>query len=340
MSEASDAGLLPPAFKPHVLKILRLAAVLAITVFFLWLAVRDVDLQRILQTIRAAKFIVLLPAAIVFTASFAVRTWRWHIILTDQGAVRPSVVFWANMAGYLGNHFLPARAGEMVRTALLCRHTNFSKSFVLATALTERMLDAAILVLLSSVAFALSPARPVALAVDAWVIAAVSAICALSLFLIPLCEQVLSGLIGSFPLPARVRVRLTHMLSRAMVGLRAFHAPSKMSSFLALAVAIWCLDAAMAVLVGVALAVPVSFAMALLLLAALGLSSIVPSTPGAIGVYQFVCISVLTPFAIDRNAALAYALVLQALAYCVVTVWGTIGLWRMSYSPAGQAGPA
>ena len=70
------------------------------------------------------------------------------------------------------------------------------------------------------------------------------------------------------------------------------------------------------------------FSVAFLLLAGLGLGSALPSTPGYIGIYQFVAVRVLTPFGFSRTDAIAYILVAQALMYIVIGVWGALGLWR------------
>ena len=63
-------------------------------------------------------------------------------------------------------------------------------------------------------------------------------------------------------------------------------------------------------------------------MAAIGLSSALPSTPGNIGVFQFVTVSVLVPFGVTHTDALAYALILQALNYVVVAILGLLALWR------------
>ncbi|MEP6716699.1 MAG: lysylphosphatidylglycerol synthase domain-containing protein, partial [Terriglobia bacterium] len=67
--------------------------------------------------------------------------------------------------------------------------------------------------------------------------------------------------------------------------------------------------------------------LAFLLITGLGLGSALPSTPGYVGIYQFVAVSILTPFGITRTDAIAYILLLQAASYIVVTVWGLIALW-------------
>jgi spermidine synthase len=75
---------------------------------------------------------------------------------------------------------------------------------------------------------------------------------------------------------------------------------------------------------------------AFLLIAALGLASALPSTPGYVGIYQFVAVTVLPPFGLSRTDAIAYILVAQALAYVVIGFWGSIGL--LQYRRDGRSG--
>ena len=66
------------------------------------------------------------------------------------------------------------------------------------------------------------------------------------------------------------------------------------------------------VLMGVMLNIPITLSQAFVLLAGLGLSSAIPSTPGYVGVYQFVAVTVLAPFGIEAAAALALAAAISA----------------------------
>ena len=72
-----------------------------------------------------------------------------------------------------------------------------------------------------------------------------------------------------------------------------------------------------------------TFPVALLLLAGMGLGSALPATPGYVGIYQFAAVTILPPFGIDRNAALAYIIVAQALSYVVILLLGLMGLYRI-----------
>ncbi len=75
---------------------------------------------------------------------------------------------------------------------------------------------------------------------------------------------------------------------------------------------------------GLSMALPVAF----LLVAGMGLGSALPSTPGYVGIYQFVAVSVLTPFGFTRTDAIAYILLMQALSYLMIGAWGALGFWQ------------
>ncbi len=80
---------------------------------------------------------------------------------------------------------------------------------------------------------------------------------------------------------------------------------------------------------------PGTLPIALLLVTGLGLGSALPSTPGYIGIYQFVAVSVLTPFGFTKTNAIAYILLSQALQYALITFWGALGMARSRGGPPG-----
>ena len=110
-----------------------------------------------------------------------------------------------------------------------------------------------------------------------------------------------------------------------MRGIRAFHDGKRLAGFFALTIVIWCMDAAGTVIGGSALGLAIPLPVAFLLIAGLGLGSALPSTPGYVGIWQFVAVSVLTPFGFSRTDAVAYILVAQALQYAVIGVYGALG---------------
>jgi uncharacterized membrane protein YbhN (UPF0104 family) len=110
---------------------------------------------------------------------------------------------------------------------------------------------------------------------------------------------------------------------------RAFHDWGRLAGFISLTAVIWMSDAVSTIVGAHALGLHVTFPAAVLLLAGMGLGSALPSTPGYVGVYQFAAVSILVPFGISRDGALAYSLVAQAMACLLVLAWGLPGLYLL-----------
>jgi len=138
----------------------------------------------------------------------------------------------------------------------------------------------------------------------------------------------LERVIARAPLPPAIQTRLIATVEQGLRGLRAFHDAGRLSIFLGMALVIWALDAVGAVIGGAALGLHIPIPVAFLLIAGLGLGSALPSTPGYVGIYQFVAVSVLKPFGFRAEDALAYILVVQAIGYLVIGFWGGLGLAR------------
>ncbi|HTS25390.1 MAG TPA: lysylphosphatidylglycerol synthase transmembrane domain-containing protein [Bryobacteraceae bacterium] len=306
----------------------------------LYVSVRHVDWGRVWQTIGAAQWRYLAAATAFIAFSYFVRAVRWRILLNAEAWFSMATVFWANMAGYLGNNFLPARAGELIRSYLISNRSSLSKTYVLTTALSERLMDVIALVLWSSLVLLGLDPKPRWIQDLSGTMAIVAGLGALAIVVLPHTGSLVENLLGRVPLPEHWRNRLLGLAGQVLSGLRAFHDWGRFTGFTVLTVVIWVSDAC-GVLAGArALGLTISFRVALLLLTGLGLGSALPSTPGYVGIYQFVAVTVLTPFGVSRDEALAYILVAQAMASVVLVVFGLPGLYRLRAAQPVAAGTA
>ena len=305
----------------------------------LYLSVRGVDWGRVWRTIAAAQWGYLAAAAGFTTLSFFVRSLRWRILLNTETWFSVATVFWANMAGYLGNNFLPARAGELIRTVLISNRSSLSKTYVLTTALSERLMDVIALVLGSSLVLMGVNPKPSWMQDLSRTMAMVAAAGAVAIMVLPHTGGLVENLLRRIPLPEGLRNRLLQLAGQILLGMRAFHNWGRFTGFVLLTVVIWMSDALGVIAGARALGLTVSFRVALLLLTGLGLGSALPSTPGYVGIYQFVAVTVLVPFGIGRDEALAYILVAQALASVVILAFGLPGLYKLQRAKVGQALP-
>jgi hypothetical protein len=58
----------------------------------------------------------------------------------------------------------------------------------------------------------------------------------------------------------------------------------------------------------------------------------VPSTPGKIGVFQYLCVIALSVFGVPAATGFSYGVVLYALVVGTMVVWAAVVLWRQSWN--------
>jgi glycosyltransferase 2 family protein len=295
---------------------------IALAAALLYFSLRGVDWARVWSIIAGARWEYVVAAALLICVSSILRALRWRILLNAEANLGAWTVFRANMAGYLGNNFLPARAGELVRTLLISRRSNLSKTYVLTTALSERLMDVIALVLASSIVLMKVNPKPAWMGDLSRSMAIVATLGALTVTVVPHTGNLLTKLLGRLPLPPGLHAKLVGLSEQVLLGMRAFHDWSRFGGFVVLTAAIWTCDAFSAMVGSRALGLNLTFSVAMLLLTGLGLGSALPSTPGYVGIFQFVAVSVLVPFGISKDAALAYILITQAVGYVVVVVLG------------------
>jgi uncharacterized protein (TIRG00374 family) len=296
----------------------------------LYLTLRGLDWASFWKTVKNGHYGFLLITIPIASINFVIRAVRWSVFVRSQKKVPLLPIFWANMVGYMGNAYLPARAGELLRSVFLGRKSGLGTSFVLATALAERVLDAVALVSIGSASLLwLGIGSPLLMGAVRFM-AIVSVVALAVIILATYQEALLLRIISRLPFSPGLSQKIADQISRFLVGMRALLNGRRMSMFILLTALIWVLDG-LGTIIGVRIiSQTLNLGQALVLLAALGLSSAIPSTPGYVGVYQFVAVTVLVPFGFLRSEALAYILISQVVGYLLYGLWGLVGLWQIN----------
>jgi len=309
----------------------------ALAAVLLYFAFRNVDWSELLSTLAGARPQYLALVVGAFSCSTFLRGLRWRLLLAADRPIPVLLGFWGVAAGYLGNGFLPARAGELLRSALVARQTGLGTTYVLATALTERILDAVALALILAGVLATLEQVPDWLVVAGRAGAVLGAVGLVGLLVLPFFEGVALGILRRLPLPPTLRDRLATLVERFLLGLRAVRSLARASQFLGLTAAVWIIDATAMILCARGLDLTLGYRTAFLLLSALGLASAAPSTPGFVGIYQFVAVTILPRFGFSEAKALAFILAVQGTIYLTIIPWGLLGLWRLSVGRPREA---
>ena len=303
----------------------------------LYVALRGVEWRRVEAIIGHCRWEFLSLACGCAAVSYIVRAMRWRLLLTAQENIAAPTVLWASSVGYLANCYLPARAGELVRTEMISSRTRLPRIYVFTTAMAERVIELIVLVFmawLGALTLLYKPAWLLHLMLAVMLFAAIGIAFLLTL---PAMDRARPGFIAHFPVSERIRHRLHNIAENVTLALAALRSPSRLVQVCALTSMVWLLDASGAVILAHALGMHLLLAVALLLSTGLALCNALPSTPGAIGIVQFAAVTVLTPFDFARTDAIAFILVAQAVSYFVITTLGLIGLWRYRRASSQRA---
>jgi uncharacterized protein (TIRG00374 family) len=221
----------------------------------------------------------------------------------------------ALFVGYLFNALLPLRAGEPARILALNRRGGAALAESTATVVVERMFDVLSLLLLLFVLLPWLPALTWTGAAAALAAGLVVVLVAVVVALALDGERIASWAVRvAARLPGLTEERLAgpaeHAL-RGCAGLRRWRVAAAgfawtTLSWLVVGVGYW--------LLAEAFDLDVPPAAGLLVVIAIGLAMVLPSTPAALGVFEGATVVALASYGVDESAALSYALVLHALS--------------------------
>lgn len=219
-----------------------LIASLAISVFFLWLALRGVPLDDVVARIREASVPWLIVSILTIIAALWARAVRWRGLLGYQMPILRS--FYVMCVAFLLNQ-LPLRAGEVARSLLATR-----SGVPIVTAATsivvERLLDTVLVVLLVAFAVSRVPSAPVAVSQVAVLFGIASVAAFATLILLARhperADRLLENLENRIPLLARFHAR--HLLDHALDGLKPLTAWNSAAHAIGWTVIAWAISCA------------------------------------------------------------------------------------------------
>lgn len=116
--------------------------------FFLYWFLHNVDFHELLDSLKQARYLYLLPALGLIFLSYTFRALSWYYLLGGIKKIQFESLFSAIMIGFMANTLLPARVGEFVRAIVLARREGISKSTVLSTVILARILDFSFILML------------------------------------------------------------------------------------------------------------------------------------------------------------------------------------------------
>jgi uncharacterized protein (TIRG00374 family) len=308
---------------------------LVISVVFLYLALRGLDLSQVWFHVRTARYWWLLPGVLIYFFGVWARTWRWHYMLRAIKPISLGKLFPVVCIGYMGNNIYPARAGELIRAYVLRRKEGVSISASLATILVERIFDGVVMLLFVFVGLPLAPSVP-----DNWrrfvILFSLLFFGALGVFFIiaasPKRSQAVYGWAIDRVVPQRFRSPVRGFADRFMEGLYFLRSGRDVAMIFVTSLVVWLAETGKYWFVMHAFDFSVSFFVLMLMNGVVNLFTTIPSAPGYLGTFDEPGIEVLKAFGVNENLAGAYTLVLHGALWLPITLLGAWYMWRESVS--------
>jgi uncharacterized protein (TIRG00374 family) len=279
---------------------------------------------RLVSLLGQVNYLYLVPAVLLLLLGLGARAKSWHTLLA--GRVSFARAFAALNEGYLLNNVLPLRLGELGRAYVIAQGGQVGAAAALATVVAERVIDIVVSLagLLVSLPFVVAPQWALDLAWTAGgVLAALIAILAVLLF----NRRILRALLER--LPGVLGWSLSSITEQFLSALdRLVRQPARL-----LLAAFWSLAAWVTtwlelwILLEAFRAAP-SWAVPLFTSGVNAFGAALPSSPGAVGVYELSTVAGLAVFGYERNLALGVAVLAHVLVLGMTSLIGGVALLR------------
>jgi uncharacterized protein (TIRG00374 family) len=301
----------------------KLWAGLLVGALFLYLAFKEVDFGQMWDSLKTANYWYLLPAILIVFFSHFLRAFRWRYLLDPVKRVNTPSLFSALIIGYGANVAVPAHLGEFLRAYVLSQKCKIPMGSVFATIVMERIIDVFSLLILMFVAVLIHP-------FPGWVVKSGCIMFAIALGLFVLlvffkkspkrADTLLHRLLK--PVPERFESRIKGSTERFFSGILPLKRRSDYVVVVSLSICIWICYGFVFHVCFQAFDFIDSFGLpwyaGLILLVITTISVVVPSSPGYVGPYHYLCQVSLAMFAVPESPALSYAAVVHGVNFLPV----------------------
>lgn len=310
-----------------------------ISAIFLYFSLKGLELNKVWGAMQGAQYLWLIPGIAVYFIGVWVRTWRWHYLLRPLKKIRTSTMFPIVTIGYMGNNVYPARAGEVLRAAVLKQREGVPISASLATIVVERIFDAVVMLgfvflnlpELTRITGSTGTVEGINIqGLAIW--GSILFIGALVVFLLAamfpqVTERIVRFFVGRF-VPQRFREKTMDITIRFLTGIEALRSPFEALMIFLTTVIIWLLETAKYWFVMHAFPFEVSFFALMLMNGIVNLATTVPSAPGYVGTFDLPGKAVLVAYGVSPEVAIGYTLVLHAALWFPITMLGVYYYFR------------
>lgn len=280
----------------------------------LWLAGRGVDAEAVFDNVRRADSLRIALGLVAFGSFYLLQAIRWRWIARREGTLSIGRFLQLVIGAIACNNVVPGRPGDFLRAHWLGRATNGSRTRALGTVVVDRAADVFVLVaaLGSSILFIGHE--------TSW-------LTRIDLAAAVLGAALLLGLLGArFYVRRRpdgvAASRVGRLVGGVLAGVAQTVNRRDAPVVAALSAAAWAAWAVGAWSIAAAVGIPLSPLEVIFVMAVVNLGVAIPSSPGFIGTYQWLCVASLALLGVDGERAFAFSVILHAAWFVPTTIAG------------------
>lgn len=309
----------------------------AVTLLCLILIARQINLDEVLQALRAFEWPYLALGVVSLSFGYVLRIFRWSLMLQASGA---STRWRHCSAPFLGsialNNVLPLRLGDVVRALVFPLAIGVSRTTATSSLLMERLID--LLTLLVCLLIGVMATQGTHIPPIIMKSAAALAVGGISIMIL--------GLLFSGRL-SRLFHRLAHteagvareeriyrslvIMSQLLDSFEAMSRPKILLAVMMVSMLVWVGESGLFYFLLLGFGLNANPALAVIVMAIATLSTLVPSAPGYIGPFHLAAFTAITMLGGTSAQAGSYAVLTHLALWLPTTIVGAIAIWM---SPA------
>lgn len=308
--------------------VLRWIGVITIGAVSFYLALRNVSWSDLKATFQQAdwRFVGLALLSVGFGVFAKVNRWR-VLMGVNRQRVSYKKLLMSHLAGQSLNMIYPARVGDLSRVYVIGKE-GISRMFVLGTVVLEKLWDMLSYTLVFLLLLLIIP-------LPDWVSESVYGVALITLsffvvsFIVSYQRTVVVRFVESLIkwIPKGFHGRFIERMHAGLESLDVLQSSNELIELAFWTTIIWVTSIVNNYLVLLALKLRLPLAAPVLILVSLQAGISLPSIPGRLGIFQYICVLALGIYGIDQTLAISYSILLHSIALLTIILSGLVCAW-------------
>ncbi len=295
------------------------------SLFFLWLALRKIDFYALPKTLSSLDPVYILLLIIAYTLEMLTRTHRW-LIIQPKESLTFKYSFYGLIMTFFFNNILPARAGEFFKPFYFSQKGIAESGETLGAVVLERFFDGIMLlglILISFQNFTGNDLLRKASIITAVFYSLILFGILLAIFKRNIFERIIKSIVYFFP--RKIGDFLSNIALKFVDGLSTIKDLKRLIKILLSSSICWASSVLTMWLGFKAFGFTENFIQASFVLTVLSISSMIPASPGVLGIYEYFCIFTLSNvLGHTSEDGAAFSIVMHGIQYFYIVFLGLI----------------